>query len=90
MKPSSLRFFLAAASFATLVAAWNTRSVASAANSGLPQWFRSDVYAELGKAPDKDKHRANPLENDPQAVAAGQILFQDRCSECHGEDAKGA
>ena len=88
MKPASLRFFLTAAGFAMLVAAVGSRSYG--ASNGVPQWFHPDVYAELGKVPDKDRNRANPLENDPQAVAAGQILFEDHCSECHGENAKGA
>ena len=48
-----------------------------------------DTYAELRKAPDKAVNRPNPMENDPEAVAAGKLLFADHCSECHGDDAKG-
>jgi mono/diheme cytochrome c family protein len=48
-----------------------------------------DVYAELGKAPEKARNRVNPLENDPDAVAAGRLLFVDHCVECHGDDAQG-
>jgi mono/diheme cytochrome c family protein len=90
MKPSALRIFLLAIIFAYVLAA---------AGSGLPvygrskaewQFFKPDVYAELAKAPEKAKIRPNPLESDPQAVAAGQILFADHCAECHGDDAKGA
>jgi len=47
------------------------------------------VYAELGKAPEKASGRANPLENDADAVAAGRLLFADHCAECHGENAEG-
>jgi mono/diheme cytochrome c family protein len=55
-----------------------------------PQFhFGADTYAELGKAPEKAATRANPLENDPEAVAAGSLLFRDHCAECHGDDAKG-
>ena len=90
MKPSSLRVFLAVAGLTMLVTVASTRSSAYGASNAVPQWFRSDVYAELGKVPDKDRSRVNPLENDPQGVAAGRILFQDHCSECHGDDAKGA
>jgi mono/diheme cytochrome c family protein len=50
----------------------------------------ADTYAELRKAPEKAVNRANPLENDPQAVAAGKLLFSDHCAECHGDDAKGS
>jgi len=49
----------------------------------------ADTYAELRKAPEKAVNRANPLEDDPEAVAAGKLLFEDHCAECHGADAKG-
>jgi len=48
-----------------------------------------DTYAELRKAPDKAVNRPNPMENDPEAVAAGRLLFTDHCAECHGDDARG-
>ena len=50
---------------------------------------KGDVYSELGKAPEKARNRVNPLENDPEAVVAGQLLFEDHCAECHGEKAEG-
>jgi mono/diheme cytochrome c family protein len=51
--------------------------------------FASDTYAELRKAPEKAASRLNPLENDAEAVAAGKLLFEDHCAECHGDDARG-
>jgi mono/diheme cytochrome c family protein len=48
-----------------------------------------EVYAELGKAPEKARSRVNPLEKDVQALAAGRLLFADHCAECHGENAEG-
>ena len=47
------------------------------------------TYAELGKAPDKARAKRNPLEKDPEAAAAGRILFEQHCAECHGESAEG-
>ena len=47
------------------------------------------MYAELGKAPEKARNRLNPLEDDPDAVAAGRLLFEDHCLECHGDRAEG-
>jgi mono/diheme cytochrome c family protein len=47
------------------------------------------VYAELAKAPKKAVARRNPLESDPDAVAAGANLFDQHCAECHGEMAEG-
>ena len=47
------------------------------------------VYSEIDKAPEKARAKRNPLEKDPTAVAAGRILFEQRCAECHGDDAEG-
>jgi mono/diheme cytochrome c family protein len=46
------------------------------------------VYAELAKAPEKARAKRNPLETDPEAVAAGKILFERHCAECHGATAE--
>ncbi len=55
-----------------------------------PQSSQSDsVYSEISKAPQKARARRNPLEKDPDAVAAGRILFEQRCAECHGDNAEG-
>jgi len=43
------------------------------------------VYAEIAKA----RAKRNPLEKDPDAVAAGSISFEQHCSECHGEAGEG-
>ena len=48
------------------------------------------IYAELQKAPEKARKRANPLQNDPEAVAAGAIVFEQHCAECHGIAAAGS
>jgi mono/diheme cytochrome c family protein len=47
------------------------------------------VYSEISKAPEKARAKRNPLEKDPEAVAAGRILFEQRCAECHGDNAEG-
>lgn len=47
------------------------------------------VYSEIGKAPEKARAKPNPLEKDPNAIAAGRILFEQRCAECHGDNAEG-
>jgi mono/diheme cytochrome c family protein len=48
------------------------------------------IYSELQKAPEKARNRANPLKNNPDAVAAGAILFEQHCAECHGNSAEGS
>jgi len=48
------------------------------------------VYAELEKAPAKYRAKSNPMEKDKDAVAAGKVLFEEHCAECHGENALGS
>lgn len=47
------------------------------------------VYSEIGKAPERARAKRNPMEKDPNAIAAGRILFEQRCAECHGDSAEG-
>jgi mono/diheme cytochrome c family protein len=58
--------------------------------AGAAPKYDPAVYAELQKAPEKARKRPNPLQNDPDAVAAGAILFQQHCAECHGDSAQGS
>ena len=55
---------------------------------GAPKYDPA-IYAELQKAPEKARNRTNPLQNDPDAIAAGAILFEQHCAECHGNSAQG-
>jgi mono/diheme cytochrome c family protein len=47
------------------------------------------VYAEIAKAPEKARAKSNPLEKDRDAIAGGQNLFEQHCSECHGDTGEG-
>ncbi len=47
------------------------------------------IYRPLETVPAKARGRLNPLENDPNAVAAGGKLYQQHCAECHGDKAGG-
>jgi mono/diheme cytochrome c family protein len=58
--------------------------------SGAAPKYDPAIYAELQKAPEKARNRTNPLQNDPEAVAAGAILFAQHCAECHGNSAEGS
>ena len=49
----------------------------------------ASVYEELEKAPAKYRTKVNPLVKDKDAVAAGKVLFEEHCAECHGENALG-
>jgi mono/diheme cytochrome c family protein len=63
--------------------------LASQAPDGGKGGERKSVYAELEKVPEKYRARQNPLARDPEAVAAGQVLFEEHCQECHGKEALG-
>ncbi len=62
---------------------------AAQTENSAPARKNNPVYAELAKAPKKAIARPNPLEADPDAVAAGAKLFDLHCAECHGEMAQG-
>ena len=58
----------------------------------VPDKYQRDsgVYANLAKTPEKARTKRNPLEKDPQAIAAGGNLFEQHCSECHGSTGDGS
>jgi len=60
------------------------------ADSGHHEHRSSWDYEALKRVPDKDKARQNPLEGDPDAIAAGEKLFMQHCVECHGENLGGS
>jgi mono/diheme cytochrome c family protein len=63
--------------------------LAAAQKESAPAPKDDSVYAELAKAPKKAVGRRNPMERDPEAVAAGANLFDQHCAECHGATAEG-
>jgi mono/diheme cytochrome c family protein len=68
-------------------------STTEARQTGSPASLRKakgeSVYSEISKAPEKARVKRNPLEKDPEAPAAGRILFEQHCAECHGDNAEG-
>jgi mono/diheme cytochrome c family protein len=89
MKPAIVGLLACAMLLAISQSSANTASVTNGFNA-FQFHLGADTYAELRKAPEKAVNRANPLENDSEAVAAGKLLFSDHCAECHGDDAKGS
>ena len=59
------------------------------AQEGSKQKEARSVYGELEKVPEKYRAKENPLARDPEAVAAGEVLFGEYCEECHGKQAMG-
>lgn len=85
MKNCLVRFTAAFLLFAASRAISQTRDCSSAKSANN----RPAIYGELAKAPGKARDKRNPLENDPQAVAAGRNLFEQHCAQCHGQAAEG-
>ena len=48
------------------------------------------VAVVLARIPAQARLKRNPLEGDPEAVAAGKKLFEQHCAECHGDSAEGS
>jgi mono/diheme cytochrome c family protein len=46
-------------------------------------------HTTLRDAPAKAQARPNPMESEPDAVAAGGKLFEEHCAECHGRKGEG-
>ncbi len=44
---------------------------------------------ELPAVPSEYAGKTNPVGNQPDAVTAGQALYDERCSSCHGPEGKG-
>jgi mono/diheme cytochrome c family protein len=59
------------------------------AQEGSKRKDSKSVYDELEKVPEKYRGKENPLAKDPEAVAAGGVLFEEHCQECHGKQAGG-
>jgi mono/diheme cytochrome c family protein len=74
---------------ALLLAAVVLTAGAKAQTDSAAQNPARSVYAELAKVPAKAAARHNPLESDPETVAAGAKLFEQHCAECHGTSADG-
>jgi mono/diheme cytochrome c family protein len=43
----------------------------------------------LAEVPARDREKTNPFRDQPQAVQAGRLLFEDHCAQCHGDNAQG-
>jgi len=47
------------------------------------------THSHWAHVPAKDHERANPLANQPDAIAAGALIYADHCAQCHHADARG-
>src|SRR5215208_5198072 len=43
----------------------------------------------IEKVPPREHERENTMLSDPDALAAGRLLYEDHCARCHGDNAQG-
>jgi mono/diheme cytochrome c family protein len=43
----------------------------------------------MSEVPAHDQQKTNPFRDQPEAIQAGRLLFEDHCAQCHGENAEG-
>ncbi len=43
----------------------------------------------MSEVPVRDQQKANPFREQPEAIQAGRLLFDDHCAQCHGDNAEG-
>ena len=65
--------------FATLLVLTSSLALARKARESKP-------FEQLARVPGDARGRANPLEHDPDAAAAGRKLYGRHCANCHGAD----
>jgi len=46
-------------------------------------------HSHWNHVPAKDHERANPFASRQEAVAAGALIYGDKCAQCHRADARG-
>jgi mono/diheme cytochrome c family protein len=47
------------------------------------------THSHWDHVPAKDHERVNPLASQPDAIAAGALIYADHCARCHRADARG-
>lgn len=57
-------------------------------SSAMPRDDKA-VYAAIEEVPARARVKTNPVESDPNALAAGGKLYEQHCAECHGMKAEG-
>ena len=79
-----MKRYLAALAFASVLFAGSPSWTENQTEIEKKETRNSRSYSELTKVPERARLRPNPLQDDPEAIAAGRILFEDHCQECHG------
>jgi len=51
--------------------------------------FAGQDESSTWEVPEEEKAVENPVENTPEAIAAGEALYSTHCKMCHGDAAKG-
>jgi mono/diheme cytochrome c family protein len=86
MRVGTSNAWIAALCLSAMLVVW---TVAAEQTPDNPRTKQFD-YKEIASAPAKARAKRNPYEGRSEALAAGRNLFQQHCSECHGETALGS
>jgi mono/diheme cytochrome c family protein len=49
----------------------------------------SEAGGWLKHVPETERAQANPVAGQPEAVAAGHVLYENHCAQCHGATGEG-
>jgi len=82
-----MKVCVAALCISGILVAWSATAGQDAGSASKRP--KDSVYSEIEKAPEKARAKRNPFEQNPDAVSAGKIVFEQHCAECHGETALG-
>ncbi|HYL92711.1 MAG TPA: c-type cytochrome [Alphaproteobacteria bacterium] len=52
-------------------------------------WLGAAAGTWIDKVPPQERQKANPYRGQVEAIQAGQLLFHEHCSSCHGVNAEG-
>ncbi len=85
----TLRVRLMAIAAAVALAGWVAIHASLAFGQQAGGANEGGYHRAFEEAPAKAQARPNPLEGEPDSVAAGGKLFEQHCAECHGKKAEG-
>lgn len=57
--------------------------------SGWSYYKQFEAEMKAAQVSQKTIPTENPYEHDEKAIAEGKLLYEEHCSDCHGEDLKG-
>jgi len=60
-----------------------------ALSMGAALSFAAASASRWQQIPEKDHRQTNPMAGQPEAIAAGALVYREHCQQCHRADAQG-